>query len=62
MEQATIKTDTDWSLNMDFEQVACVLSHQQQWISSPADGVSRIPLAGWQLDSQPSYEYALPEG
>ena len=44
MEQATNKTDSDWSLNMDFEQVASVLSDQQQWITSPADGVSRIPL------------------
>lgn len=44
MEQATDKTDTDWILNMDFEREACVLSHQQQWITSPADGVSRVPL------------------
>ena len=44
MEKATDKTDTDWSLNMDFERVACVLTDEQQWITSPADGVSRVPL------------------
>lgn len=31
-------------LNMDFSKVACVLTKDQQWIKSPADGVSRIPL------------------
>jgi anti-sigma factor ChrR (cupin superfamily) len=31
-------------LNMDFSKVACVLAQDQQWIKSPADGVSRIPL------------------
>ena len=31
-------------LNMDFSQVACVLAKDQEWIKSPADGVSRIPL------------------
>lgn len=31
-------------LNMDFSQVACVLTDEKQWIKSPADGVSRIPL------------------
>ncbi|NNJ90990.1 MAG: cupin [Gammaproteobacteria bacterium] len=29
---------------MDFEEVACVLTDEQQWITSPADGVYRIPL------------------
>lgn len=31
-------------LNMDFSQVACVLTKQQEWVESPADGVSRIHL------------------
>lgn len=31
-------------LNMDLSKVACLLSEQQQWIKSPADGVSRVPL------------------
>lgn len=31
-------------LNMDFSKVACLLTREQQWIKSPADGVSRIPL------------------
>jgi anti-sigma factor ChrR (cupin superfamily) len=44
MQQTSNTTDTDWSLNMDFEQVACILTDEQQWITSPADGVSRIPL------------------
>ena len=31
-------------LNMDFTQTACLLAKDRQWIKSPADGVSRIPL------------------
>lgn len=31
-------------LNMDFSQPVCVLPEQQQWQTSPADGVSRMPL------------------
>jgi len=33
-----------YSLNMDFSQPACVVTKDQKWIKSPADGVSRIPL------------------
>lgn len=29
---------------MDFSKEACVLEGEQQWIKSPADGVSRMPL------------------
>jgi len=29
---------------MDFSKVACVLNEEQEWVRSPADGVSRIPL------------------
>jgi len=31
-------------LNMDLGKPVCVRPEQQQWITSPADGVSRIPL------------------
>ena len=31
-------------LNMDFSKTACSLSGEQQWVKSPADGVSRIQL------------------
>lgn len=31
-------------LNMDLRQIAVHLPNDQQWIKSPADGVSRIPL------------------
>ena len=36
-------TDT-YLLNMDFSKVAYSLAKDQQWIKSPADGVSRIHL------------------
>jgi len=31
-------------LNMDFGETACLLQDEQQWVKSPADGVSRIHL------------------
>lgn len=31
-------------LNMDLSKVACVLAGESEWIKSPTDGVSRIPL------------------
>ncbi len=31
-------------LNMDFSRQICVLPEHHQWITSPADGVSRMPL------------------
>lgn len=34
----------NYNLNMDFSQVACVLAAEQEWVESPADGVSRIHL------------------
>lgn len=34
----------DYLLNMDFSKVACVLAGDIDWITSPADGVSRIHL------------------
>ncbi len=33
-----------YSLNMDFSQVACVLTQNRQWQKSPVDGVSRVHL------------------
>ncbi len=33
-----------YTLNMDFSKKACVFEKDKQWIKSPADGVSRIPL------------------
>jgi len=35
---------TDILLNMDFNKVACLRPDVQEWVKSPADGVSRIPL------------------
>jgi anti-sigma factor ChrR (cupin superfamily) len=31
-------------LNMDFSRTACLVPQDKQWVRSPADGVSRIPL------------------
>lgn len=36
--------DDNYLLNMDFSQTACLHAKDRQWIKSPADGVSRIPL------------------
>ena len=44
MQKVKIVMNDPILLNMDFSQVACVLTDEQQWITSPADGVSRIPL------------------
>jgi len=33
-----------YKLNMDFTQVACLRPEDQEWITSPADGVSRVHL------------------
>ena len=44
MQKVKIVINDPILLNMDFSQVACVLTDEQQWITSPADGVSRIPL------------------
>lgn len=32
------------TLNMDFSKAVCSLPDEQQWLKSPADGVSRMPL------------------
>lgn len=36
--------DNSYILNMDFTRAACLLAKDRQWVKSPADGVSRIPL------------------
>ncbi len=35
---------TNFLLNMDFTAAACVRPSDQVWVTSPADGVSRVPL------------------
>jgi len=40
----TMGMDTTHCLNMNFEETVRVLPDEYQWIASPADGVSRIPL------------------
>ncbi len=40
----TKAVDSSVALNMDLSQVASLVANDQQWIESPADGVSRIPL------------------
>ncbi len=44
MNQPPHKTDTAYCLNMDFSKPACLLPGQYEWVASPADGVSRVPL------------------
>jgi anti-sigma factor ChrR (cupin superfamily) len=36
--------DIDYRLNMDFDRPVSILTGQDDWIASPADGVSRLPL------------------
>ena len=38
-------------LNMDFYQPVCMLAEQYEWIASPADGVSRVPLERMSAES-----------
>ena len=37
-------SETDYRLNTDFKKSACILPDQYEWVASPADGVSRVPL------------------
>lgn len=37
-------SENPFLLNMDMSRVACVLGNAQHWVTSPADGVSRVPL------------------
>ena len=34
--------DIDYRLNMDFDRPVSILPGQNDWIASPADGVSRL--------------------
>jgi len=36
--------NNEFKLNMDFLQAVCIRSKDQQWVTSPADGVSRVHL------------------
>ena len=42
----SISNDSDSSvrLNMNFDKQVCMLPGQYEWVASPADGVSRVPL------------------
>ena len=39
-----MKNNEQYRLNMDFSQTVCLLPNDQEWITSPADGVSRKHL------------------
>ncbi len=36
--------ENNYLLNMNFLQAACIRADEQQWVKSPADGVSRVHL------------------
>lgn len=38
------KTNKSFCLNMDFTQAVCLRPGDQEWVTSPADGVSRVHL------------------
>ena len=44
MHKSSIVEQPSMRLNMNFDKLACVLASQHQWVTSPADGVSRMPL------------------
>ena len=44
-------SDTDYRLNMDFKKPVCILPDQYDWVASPADGVSRVPLERMSAES-----------
>ncbi len=37
-------SDSSVRLNMNFDKQVCMLPGQYEWVASPADGVSRVPL------------------
>ena len=39
-----MKTDSAYILNMDFTRTECLRPENQKWVTSPADGVSRVHL------------------
>ena len=38
------QSNNTFQLNMDFSQAVCLRPDNQQWATSPAEGVSRVPL------------------
>jgi anti-sigma factor ChrR (cupin superfamily) len=44
MKEELQEDNSSFRLNMDFEKTVCMLPAQFDWIASPADGVSRVPL------------------
>ena len=44
MKSESNKAGNDLRLNMDFDKPVCMLPAQYDWVASPADGVSRVPL------------------
>ena len=44
VEQKSNSAEENFRLNMDFDKPVCMLPDQYEWVSSPADGVSRVPL------------------
>jgi len=38
------KMNTEFTLNMDFSRAVCLRPDEQDWVTSPADGVSRVHL------------------
>ena len=44
IENLSEASEIDWALNMNFDRVACVRPADHQWVSSPAEGVARLPL------------------
>ena len=44
MKPRSHKLGTSYRLNMDFDEPVCMLPDQYDWVASPADGVSRVPL------------------
>jgi anti-sigma factor ChrR (cupin superfamily) len=44
MEPIANNSDSSLRLNMNFARQVCMLPGQYEWVASPADGVSRVPL------------------
>ena len=51
MESKSSNAGGSLRLNMDFDKPVCMLPEQYEWIASPADGVSRVPLERMSAES-----------
>ena len=51
MESKPNNTVGSLRLNMDFDKPVCMLPGQLEWVASPADGVSRVPLERMSAES-----------